>query len=199
MLFVLCACAGGVKPVPSNVAGGAAEIRPIFTLRTRDEEPVAVLLACAKVEKGKQATFLDGDACAPLLGNPELELVSEATRVPIKLGAKVITPDCPYEGDKQVPSRKVVGLPEDPLGMFIVGKGTAEGTGEVATAVMELIRKVRPLMELKRQNDFGPNVVGQFDLDGDGAFEIILSSGQTDFVLFTAGGALIASIGCYMG
>jgi hypothetical protein len=203
-VMLVVGCGGGAKVGPANVATPAVTIRPILVLigSGLDENDMARILACAKVEQGTPATFLTGTACAPLLDGVDVEIVLESGRVPVKLGAKTTAMDCAAgENPEEVPVVKIVGLPKtEARSSYIVGKGMAEGVSPVAPAVLDLIYNTRPRYELKVQGHFGPSPVGQFDLDGDGVFEVIMSADeQQDHELFKSDGTSIAKVGCYLG
>jgi hypothetical protein len=196
---------GPIPPKPA-VAPMAPGIHPILVrvgpLTWSDGDPTAYfVLACAKVEKNKPAIFLDGAKCLPLMQNVQLELVLEKSRVPVRVIGRGTGHPC-MEGSAR-PTVKIAGLPKDKDGQLergiIVSKGMAQYEGPVDAEAMKAIRKTTGWRMTKRPNTYGPYPSTQFDLDGDGTFEVLMSMEGMELELFRSDGTEVASLGCYMG
>jgi hypothetical protein len=195
---------GPVPPKPA-VAPIAPGIHPVLVRNSapQDDETAFFILGCAKVDKGKPTKFLDGRACAPLLQNVQLEMVLENSRVPVRVVGRGMAFDCPWASESKRPFVRLAGIPKTAEGEFaygeIVSKGMARYTGPVDADVLAAIRKVEPLTRTKRPNGYGPHPSDQYDLDGDGTFEVIMSMEGMALSLFASDGTLIGRLGCYVG
>lgn len=190
---------GPVPPKP-EIVQMAPGIHPVLVRTDALKDRAAFfLLGCSKLEPGKPTKFLDGKACAPLLGNVQLELVLEKTRVPVRVTGRGTSATCPWVNDAKAPIVMVAGLPKQEVYGDIVSKDTTRYEGPVDPDVLKAIRKVTPLTPTKRPNAYGPHPSNQIDLDGDGKYEVIMSMEGSQLYLFTSDGTLVSSVGCYLG
>ena len=195
----------GVAVVLALVNSAAADPRPpgVYPLLVvhGTDKPHGYVLGCARVAKRGKGVLLGPKPCAALLKRKmRLDLVDGEERVVVEISGAGTGTTCP-EGSAREPYVVLVGLREErsPGALVVAPKVDAM---EASQAAIDAITKKHPPSPGKRVMQPGKpptlGVVGAFDLDGDGAPEVIVES-LGRYQLFRADGTLIGTVGCEYG
>lgn len=188
--------ANKVPADPKAVPRGPG-VYPVLVV-TRDDDDAhdrAYVLGCAKVTKSG-SKLLGPKDCTSLLRGAKLELVQGATRTAVRATKKTgISNTCP-ERDQHERYVQLTGLPADAGYGLVVAPGVAELAADPKTE--PAIEKVYPKSPGKAPGDDGWDIVGSFDLDGDGRAEVITEF-LGRYVLWSGDAKMIGTVGCSLG
>jgi hypothetical protein len=190
----LVACTSAATPARSPAA--STPIRALLVLHPLDRDGHAYVLACARRETGKPTAWLDVATCATLLRGVRLELVDDAARVALTGGATGDGYPCP-DGDAHQPFVAVAGVPADTDRGFVATAGIVAATADDRT-IAAIAARHPALPDKRPRHEDGLSIVGAFDIDGDGAAEVVTEH-LGWYRVWSATGELLGAVGCAFG